>query len=201
MQKFTVLKGVAAPLPLVNCDTDIIMPKQFLKTIKRAGLGKSAFFDMRYDDTGAERPEFILNQEPFRHATIMVTGANFGCGSSREHAPWGILDFGVRCIIAASFADIFFNNCAKNGMLLITLPQAQVDKLMAQAQTGKEFTVDLEKQTVTTPDGAVTTFEIDATRRHNLLNGLDDIGLTLQHIDKIKAFEAKQKAEQPWLYA
>ena len=201
MQKFTVLKGVAAPLPLVNCDTDIIMPKQFLKTIKRAGLGKSAFFDMRYDDTGAERPEFVLNQEPYRHATIMVTGANFGCGSSREHAPWGILDFGVRCIIGASFADIFFNNCAKNGMLLITLPQAQVDKLMAQAQTGKDFTVDLEKQTITTPDGAVTPFEIDATRRHNLLNGLDDIGLTLQHIDKIKAFEAKQKAEQPWLYA
>ena len=201
MQKFTVLKGIAAPLPLVNCDTDIIMPKQFLKTIKRAGLGKSAFFDMRYDDTGAERPEFILNQEPFRHATIMVTGANFGCGSSREHAPWGILDFGVRCIIAASFADIFFNNCAKNGMLLITLPQAQVDELMAQAKTGKEFTVDLDKQTITTPDGKVTTFEIDATRRHNLLNGLDDIGLTLQHIDKIKAFEAKQKAEQPWLYA
>jgi 3-isopropylmalate/(R)-2-methylmalate dehydratase small subunit len=131
----------------------------------------------------------------------MVTGANFGCGSSREHAPWGILDFGVRCIIAASFADIFFNNCAKNGMLLITLPQAQVDELMAQAKTGKEFTVDLEKQTVTTPDGKVTKFEIDATRRHNLLNGLDDIGLTLQHIDKIKAFEAKQKAEQPWLYA
>ncbi len=201
MQKFTVLKGVAAPLPLVNCDTDIIMPKQFLKTIKRAGLGKSAFFDMRYDDTGAERPEFVLNQEPYRHATIMVTGANFGCGSSREHAPWGILDFGVRCIIGASFADIFFNNCAKNGMLLITLPQAQVDKLMAQAQTGKDFTVDLEKQTITTPDGAVTPFDIDATRRHNLLNGLDDIGLTLQHIDKIKAFEAKQKAEQPWLYA
>ena len=201
MQKFTVLKGVAAPLPLVNCDTDIIMPKQFLKTIKRAGLGKSAFFDMRYDDTGAERPEFVLNQEPYRHATIMVTGANFGCGSSREHAPWGILDFGVRCIIGASFADIFFNNCAKNGMLLITLPQEQVDKLMAQAKTGKDFTVDLEKQTITTPDGAVTPFEIDATRRHNLLNGLDDIGLTLQHIDKIKAFEAKQKAEQPWLYA
>jgi 3-isopropylmalate/(R)-2-methylmalate dehydratase small subunit len=201
MQKFTVLKGVAAPLPLVNCDTDIIMPKQFLKTIKRAGLGKSAFFDMRYDDTGAERPEFVLNQEPYRHATIMVTGANFGCGSSREHAPWGILDFGVRCIIGTSFADIFFNNCAKNGMLLITLPQAQVDKLTAQAQTGKDFTVDLEKQTITTPDGAVTPFEIDATRRHNLLNGLDDIGLTLQHIDKIKAFEAKQKAEQPWLYA
>ena len=201
MQKFTVLKGVAAPLPLVNCDTDIIMPKQFLKTIKRAGLGKSAFFDMRYDDTGAERPEFVLNQEPYRHATIMVTGANFGCGSSREHAPWGILDFGVRCIIGASFADIFFNNCAKNGMLLITLPQEQVDKLTAQAQTGKDFTVDLEKQTITTPDGAVTPFEIDATRRHNLLNGLDDIGLTLQHIDKIKAFEAKQKAEQPWLYA
>ncbi len=201
MQKFTVLKGVAAPLPLVNCDTDIIMPKQFLKTIKRAGLGKSAFFDMRYDDTGAERPEFVLNQEPYRHATIMVTGANFGCGSSREHAPWGILDFGVRCIIGTSFADIFFNNCAKNGMLLITLPQAQVDKLTAQAQTGKDFTVDLEKQTITTPDGAVTPFDIDATRRHNLLNGLDDIGLTLQHIDKIKAFEAKQKAEQPWLYA
>jgi 3-isopropylmalate/(R)-2-methylmalate dehydratase small subunit len=200
MQKFTVLKGIAAPMPLVNVDTDMIMPKQFLKTIKRTGLGKAAFYDMRYDDGGAERPEFILNKEPYRRAQILIAGANFGCGSSREHAPWGLLDFGFRCVIAPSFADIFYNNCFKNGILCITLPQAEVDALMKKA-SGAEFTVDLDKQTITAPDGAVTTFEIDATRRHNLLNGLDDIGLTLQHKDKILAFEAKQKAEQPWLYA
>jgi 3-isopropylmalate/(R)-2-methylmalate dehydratase small subunit len=201
MEKFTVLKGVAAPLPLVNVDTDMIMPKQFLKTIKRTGLGKAVLFDMRFNDDGSEKPDFVLNKEPYRHAKVLVAGANFGCGSSREHAPWGLLDFGFRCVIAPSFADIFFNNCFKNGILCITLPQAEIDKLTKQAETGGEFTVDLTQQTITTPDGAVTKFEIDATRRHNLLNGLDDIGLTLQHADKITAFEAKQKAEQPWLYA
>lgn len=205
MEKFTVLKGIAAPLPMVNVDTDMIMPKQFLKTIKRTGLGKAVMFDMRYDDKGAEKPEFILNQEPYRNAKILLAGANFGCGSSREHAPWGLLDFGFRCVIAPSFADIFYNNCFKNGILCITLPQADVDKLVAQAQGGNtkgaDFTVDLSALSITAPDGSVTKFTIDETRRHNLLNGLDDIGLTLQHLDKIKAFEAKQKAEQPWLYA
>jgi 3-isopropylmalate/(R)-2-methylmalate dehydratase small subunit len=205
MEKFTVLEGVAAPLKVVNVDTDMIIPKQYLKTIKRTGLGKAAFFDMRYDDTGAEKPDFVLNREPYRNAKILIAGANFGCGSSREHAPWGLLDFGIRCVIAASFADIFYNNCFKNGILCVILPQAEVDALMAKASKGNtagaEFTIDLEKRTVTAPDGAVSAFEIDATRRHNLLNGLDDIGLTLQHSDKIAAFEAKQKAEQPWLYA
>jgi 3-isopropylmalate/(R)-2-methylmalate dehydratase small subunit len=205
MEKFTVLKGIAAPMPMVNVDTDMIMPKQFLKTIKRTGLGKAVFFDMRYDDKDAERPGFVLNQEPYRHAKILIAGANFGCGSSREHAPWGLLDFGFRCVIAPSFADIFYNNCFKNGILCIALPQADVDRLTAQAQGGNtkggDFTVDLTAMTITAPDGGVTKFDLDATRRHNLLNGLDDIGLTLQHLDKIKAFEAEQKAEQPWLYA
>ncbi|MEQ8734205.1 MAG: 3-isopropylmalate dehydratase small subunit [Rhodospirillaceae bacterium] len=200
MEKFTVLKGIAAPLPMVNVDTDMIMPKQFLKTIKRTGLGTAAFFDMRYDDNEAERPEFILNQEPFRQSKILIAGKNFGCGSSREHAPWGLLDFGFRCMIAPSFADIFYNNCFKNGILCITLPEDQVEALTAKAD-GSEFTVDLENMIITAPDGAVTPFELDATRRHNLLNGLDDIALTLKHLDKIKAFEAKQQAEQPWLYS
>jgi len=205
MQKFSVLKGVAAPLPLTNVDTDMIMPKQFLKTIKRTGLGKAVFFDMRYDESGAERPEFVLNKEPYRHAAILIAGANFGCGSSREHAPWGLEDFGVRCVIAPSFADIFYNNCFKNGMLCVALPQAEVDALMAKASKGNtagaQFIVDLVSQTVTAPDGAVTSFEVDSTRKHNLIEGLDDIGLTLKQDDKIAAFEARQKAEQPWLYA
>jgi 3-isopropylmalate/(R)-2-methylmalate dehydratase small subunit len=181
------------------------MPKQFLKTIKRTGLGSAVMFDMRYDDSGAEKPDFVLNQQPYRNAKILIAGANFGCGSSREHAPWGLLDFGFRCVIAPSFADIFYNNCFKNGILCITLPQAAVDQLTAKAQHGNtkggEFSVDLSAKTITAPDGVVTTFDIDDTRRHNLLNGLDDIGLTLQQLDKIKTFEAKQKAEQPWLYA
>ena len=205
MEKFNTLRGVAAPLPMVNVDTDMIMPKQFLKTIKRTGLGKAAFFDMRYDDSGAERPEFVLNKEQYRNAKILIAGANFGCGSSREHAPWGLLDMGLSCVIASSFADIFYNNCFKNGILCVTLPQAEVDVLMAKASKGNtagaEFIVDLETKTITAPDGAVTNFDLDATRRHNMLNGLDDIGLTLQHLDKIVSFEAKQKAEQPWLYA
>ncbi len=205
MEKFTVLKGVAAPLPLVNVDTDAIMPKQFLKTIKRTGLGSAVMFDMRYDDSSAEKPDFVLNQQPYRNAKILIAGANFGCGSSREHAPWGLLDFGFRCVIAPSFADIFYNNCFKNGILCITLPQADVDQLTAKAQGGKtkggEFAVDLAAKTIIAPDGVVTKFDIDDTRRHNLLNGLDDNGLTLQQLDKIKTFEAKQKAEQPWLYA
>jgi len=199
MDSFVVLSGVAAPLPMVNVDTDMIMPKQFLKTIKRTGLGKSAFFDMRYDENELERPEFILNKRPFRNAKILIAGKNFGCGSSREHAPWGLLDFGIRCVIAPSFADIFYNNCFKNGILCVALPQEQVDVLSKQAN-GAEFTVDLERMEITAPNESKTTFELDPTRRHNMLNGLDDIALTLQRIDKIKAFESKQKVEQPWLY-
>ncbi len=200
MDKFTVLTGVAAPMPMVNVDTDMIMPKQFLKTIKRTGLGKAAFFDMRYDESENERPDFILNQKPYRNAKILIAGKNFGCGSSREHAPWGMLDFGFRCVIAPSFADIFYNNCFKNSILCITLPENQVEALSQKAD-GAEFTVDLDQMEITAPDGAVTSFELDTTRRHNLLNGLDDIALTLQHLDKIKAFEAKQQAKQPWLYS
>lgn len=200
MDKFTVLTGVAAPLPMVNVDTDMIMPKQFLKTIKRTGLGVAAFYDMRYDENEAERPEFILNQAPFRQSKILLAGKNFGCGSSREHAPWGLLDFGLRCVIAPSFADIFYNNCFKNGILCITLPEDQVEALTAQAD-GREFTVSLEDMKIAAPDGSETPFELDATRRHNMLNGLDDIALTLQHLDKIKSFESKQQAEQPWLYS
>ncbi len=201
MDKFTVLTGVAAPLPMINVDTDMIIPKQFLKTIKRTGLGKNLFDEMRYDDNGAEIPDFVLNQPAWRNATILVAGDNFGCGSSREHAPWALLDFGIRCIIAPSFADIFYNNCFKNGILPIKLPQEQVDKLMDDAQRGANATVtiDLEKQTIQGPDGGTIAFEIDPFRKHCLLNGLDDIGLTLQKADKIKAFEEKQKREEPWL--
>lgn len=201
MDKFTVLTGVAAPLPMINVDTDMIIPKQFLKTIKRTGLGKNLFDEMRYDDNGAEIPDFVLNQPAWRNATILVAGDNFGCGSSREHAPWALLDFGIRCIIAPSFADIFYNNCFKNGILPIKLPQEQVDKLMDDAQRGANatVTVDLEKQTIQGPDGGTIAFEVDPFRKHCLLNGLDDIGLTLQKADKIKAFEEKQKREEPWL--
>jgi len=199
MDSFIVLSGVAASLPMVNVDTDMIMPKQFLKTIKRTGLGKATFFDMRYDENELERPEFILNQSPFRSTKILIAGKNFGCGSSREHAPWGLLDFGIRCIIAPSFADIFYSNCFKNGILCVVLPQEQVDALSKQAN-GAEFTVDLERMEITAPNDSITPFELDPIRRHNMLNGLDDIALTLQRIDKIKAFESKQKVQQPWLY-
>jgi 3-isopropylmalate/(R)-2-methylmalate dehydratase small subunit len=205
MEKFTKLKAVAAPLPLVNVDTDMIIPARFLKTIKRTGLGKSAFYAMRYDETGAERPDFVLNKEPYRHAKILIAGDNFGCGSSREHAPWSLADFGFRCVIAPSFADIFHGNCFKNGILCITLPQSDIDALSAKAGTGNtaggEFTVDLETETITAPDGSVTKFSLDGTRRNNLMKGLDDIGLTLQHTGEITSFEEKQKREQPWLYA
>jgi 3-isopropylmalate/(R)-2-methylmalate dehydratase small subunit len=205
MEKFKVLKAVAASLPLVNVDTDMIIPARFLKTIKRTGLGKSAFYAMRFDESGAERPDFVLNKEPYRHAKILIAGANFGCGSSREHAPWSLADFGFRCIIAPSFADIFYGNSFKNGILCITLPQAEVDKLTAKASAGNtaggEFTVDLENETIIAPDGTSVSFSLDGTKRHNLLNGLDDIGLTLQQVGKIQSFEEKQKREQPWLYA
>ncbi|RCK29895.1 3-isopropylmalate dehydratase small subunit [Thalassospira lucentensis] len=201
MDKFNTLTGVAAPLPMINVDTDMIIPKQFLKTIKRSGLGKNLFDEMRFDDNGNEIPDFVLNKPAYRKAQILVSGDNFGCGSSREHAPWSLLDFGIRCVIAPSFADIFYNNCFKNGILPIRLPHEDVDKLMSDAERGSNATVtiDLEKQEITGPDGGCIKFEVEAFRKHCLLNGLDDIGLTLQKGDAINAFEAKRAASQPWL--
>jgi len=201
MDKFDKLTGVAAPLPMINIDTDMIIPKQFLKTIKRTGLGKSLFFEMRYDDDGNEVEDFVLNKSAYRNAEILVAGDNFGCGSSREHAPWAILDFGIRCVISTDFADIFYNNCFKNGILPIKLPQEDVDKLMDDAQRGANATVsiDLENQKINGPDGGEISFDIDPFRKHCLLNGLDDIALTMEKADKITAFEEKNKASQPWL--
>ena len=201
MDKFTVLTGVAAPLPMINIDTDMIIPKQFWKTIKRTGLGKNLFDEMRFTPDGTENPDFVLNKQAWRKASILVAGANFGCGSSREHAPWAILDFGIRCVIAPSFADIFFNNCFKNGILPIQLPQEQVDKLLDDANRGANATVtiDLAKQEIRGPDGGVITFEIDAHRKKCLLEGLDDIALTLQKKDRIESFETARKQNQPWL--
>ena len=196
---FTTLSGCAAALDIQNVDTDMIIPKQFLKTIKRTGLGVSAFFEMRYDAQGKERPDFVLNQEPYRKACILVAGDNFGCGSSREHAPWALNDFGLRCVISTSFADIFFNNCFKNGMLPIKLSRQQVEVLMADARAKKHLTVDLPSQRVVRDNGEAFAFEIDAFRKHCLLNGLDDIGLTLAKADKITQFEKKVLASQPWL--
>ncbi|MCU0908315.1 MAG: 3-isopropylmalate dehydratase small subunit [Rhodobacteraceae bacterium] len=200
MTPFTTLTGVAAPMPLVNIDTDMIIPKQFLKTIQRSGLGKNLFDEMRYDRQGNEVPDFVLNQPAYRNAEILVAGDNFGCGSSREHAPWALLDFGIRCVISTSFADIFHGNCFKNGILPIALPQAQVDVLMDEARKGANarITVDLAAQTVTTSDGTVFTFDIDPFRKHCLLNGLDDIGLTLEKAAAIDAFEARARVTQPW---
>jgi 3-isopropylmalate/(R)-2-methylmalate dehydratase small subunit len=202
MEKFTTLRGVAAPLPMVNCDTDKIIPARFLKTIKRTGLGKNLFNDMRYDADGAEKPEFVLNQPAWRGARILVAGENFGCGSSREHAPWAILDYGIGAVIAPSFADIFYNNSFKNGVLLITLPQQQVDQLMEDARKGANavLTIDLEKQEITRPDGGVIRFDIDSFRKHCLLDGLDDIGLTLQKRVAIDKFESADRQRQPWLW-
>ena len=201
MEKFTTLTGVAAPLPMRNVDTDMIIPKQFLKTIKRTGLGKSLFFEMRYDQAGKEVPDFVLNQPAYRGATILVTGENFGCGSSREHAPWALLDFGIRCIIAPDFADIFYNNCFQNGILPIRLPQAEVDKLMDDASRGSNATlsIDLEAQEIRGPDGGVIKFDIDPFRKHCLLHGLDNIGLTLEKRTAIDAFEKQAGAARPWL--
>ena len=201
MEKFTKLTGVAAPLPILNVDTDMIIPKLFLKTIKRSGLGKNLFDEMRYTKDGAEVADFVLNQPAYRKASILVAGANFGCGSSREHAPWALLDFGIRCVIAPSFADIFYNNCFKNGILPIKLPQSDVDKLMDDANRGANATVtiDLENQVITGPDGGSITFELDPFRKYCLLNGLDDIGLTLQKQDKIQGFEAQRSQSFPWL--
>jgi 3-isopropylmalate/(R)-2-methylmalate dehydratase small subunit len=201
MDKFTQLTGVAAPLPLINVDTDMIIPKQFLKTIKRSGLGANLFDEMRFDTEGNELPDFVLNKPAYREAQILVAGENFGCGSSREHAPWALLDFGIRCVIAPSFADIFFNNCFKNGILPIVLPQEQVDALMKDAEKGANarMTVDLEAQTITASDGTVFGFEVDPFRKHCLLNGLDDIGLSLEKAPFIESFEAKAAQARPWV--
>jgi len=201
MDKFTKLTGVAAPMPLINVDTDMIIPKLFLKTIKRSGLGVNLFDEMRYDDDRNEIPGFVLNQPAYRSAEILVAGDNFGCGSSREHAPWAIKDFGIRCVIAPSFADIFFNNCFKNGILPIALPQDVVDVLMKDAEKGANarITVDLEAQTVTTSDGETFAFEVDAFKKHCLLEGLDDIGLTMEKAAAIDSFEATAGASRPWV--
>ena len=201
MDKFTTLTGIAAPLPLINVDTDMIIPKQFLKTIQRSGLGKNLFDEMRYATDGAEIPDFVLNKPAYRNAQILVGGDNFGCGSSREHAPWALLDFGIRCVIAPAFADIFYNNCFKNGILPIVLPQEIVDQLMDDAQNGANatLTVDLENQIITRPDGKTVAFDVDAFRKHCLLNGLDDIGLTMEKASAIESFETKAAQDRPWV--
>ncbi|MBS1302396.1 3-isopropylmalate dehydratase small subunit [Loktanella sp. SALINAS62] len=201
MEKFDKLSGVAAPMPLVNIDTDMIIPKQFLKTIKRSGLGVNLFDEMRYDDNGDEIPDFVLNKPQYRNAEILVAGDNFGCGSSREHAPWAIKDFGIRCVIAPSYADIFYSNCFKNGILPVVLPQEQVDVLMADAEKGSNarIEIDLETQTITSSDGQVFTFEVDSFKKHCLMNGLDDIGLTLEKSASIEAFEAQAATSRPWV--
>jgi len=201
MDKFTTLKGVAAPLNMINVDTDMIIPKQYLKTIKRTGLGKNLFAEMRYDEQGREKGDFVLNKGPYREATILVAGQNFGCGSSREHAPWALLDFGIRCVIAPSFADIFFNNTFKNGILPVRLPEPRVNELLRflLELPGAEITVDLPAQTVTGPDGKVDEFEIDPFRKHCLINGLDEIGLTLEQAPAIAAYEGRLAGDRPWV--
>lgn len=200
MDKFEKLSGIAAPMPLINIDTDMIIPKVFLKTIKRSGLGVNLFDEMRYDDQGNENPDFVLNKPQYRNAEVLVAGDNFGCGSSREHAPWAIKDFGIRCVISTSFADIFFNNCFKNGILPIVLPQEQVDILMKDAEKGSNarIEVDLAAQTVTSSDGEVFSFEVDSFKKHCLLNGLDDIGLTMEKAGAIDEYEARVSSERPW---
>jgi 3-isopropylmalate/(R)-2-methylmalate dehydratase small subunit len=201
MQKFTSLTGVAAPLPMINVDTDKIIPKQYLKTIGRTGLGKGLFDEMRYKADGSENPDFVLNQPAYRQAKILVAGENFGCGSSREHAPWALQDFGIQCVIASSFADIFYNNCFKNGVLPLIVPEEIVVKLMEDAGKGANavLTVDLENQTISRPDGEKVPFQIDPFRKHCMLNGLDDIGLTLQKGGDIDGYEDGLKRTQPWL--
>ncbi|MFH5773015.1 3-isopropylmalate dehydratase small subunit [Paracoccus broussonetiae] len=201
MDKFTTLTGIAAPMPLVNIDTDMIIPKQFLKTIHRSGLGKNLFDEMRYDSEGNEVPDFVLNQPAYRQSQIIVAGDNFGCGSSREHAPWALMDFGIRCVISTSFADIFFNNCFKNGILPIVMPKEVVDVLMEDARKGANarMTVDLENQVVTTSDGQSFAFEVDAFRKHCMLEGLDDIGLTMEKSGSIDSFETQMAQSRPWV--
>src|SRR5437016_839205 len=200
MQKFTELTGVAAPLPMINVDTDMIIPKDYLKTIERTGLGKGLFAELRYNDDGSENKDFVLNRPAWRKAQILVAGDNFGCGSSREHAPWALLDFGIRSVISTSFADIFFNNCFKNGILPITVSKEDLAKLMDDAERGANATIsiDLEKQEIRGPDGGMVKFEVDAFRKHCLLNGLDDIGLTLEKRDRIVRYEEQAALARPW---
>ena len=201
MEKFTTLSGVAAPMPMVNIDTDMIIPKNFLKTIKRTGLKEGLFYEMRWTADG-QKKDFVLDQPAYQNAKILVAGPNFGCGSSREHAPWALLDFGIRCIISEDFADIFYNNCFKNGLLPIALPQETVDELMEDAKKGANavLTIDLEKQTISRPDGGVVHFDIDPFRKTCLLNGLDDIGLTEQQGAAIAGYEQKARTERPWVF-
>ena len=201
MEKFEKLQGIAAPMPLVNIDTDMIIPKVHLKSIKRTGFGKNLFDEMRFNRDRSEIPDFVLNKPQYRKAEILVAGDNFGCGSSREHAPWAIADFGIKCVVSTSFADIFFSNCFKNGILPVVLPQEQVDLLMEDAERGANarMTVDLEAQEITTSEGTVIAFEVDAFKKHCLLNGLDDIGLTMEKASAIDAFEAKDSAARPWV--
>ena len=201
MQKFDKLSGIAAPMDILNIDTDMIIPKQFLKTIKRSGLGVNLFHEMRYDDSGAERPDFVLNKPEYKQAKILVAGDNFGCGSSREHAPWALLDYGIRCVISTSFADIFFNNCFKNGVLPIKVTPEQRDELMADAADAEnpELSIDLVNQTISRPNGATISFDIEPFRKQCLLDGLDDIGLTLEKGGEIEAFEASRDTKRPWL--
>jgi 3-isopropylmalate/(R)-2-methylmalate dehydratase small subunit len=203
MDKFTTITGIAASLPLSNVDTDMIIPKQFLKTIKRTGLSEGLFYEMRYDVNGNKIEDFVLHNPPYDKAQILISGENFGCGSSREHAPWALLDFGIRCVIAPSFADIFHNNCFKNGILPIKLLQSDIDKLLDDAERGANapITIDLEAQEITGPDGGSISFEVDEFRKHCLLNGLDDIGLTLEKSAKIDQFEEENKQLTPWLHA
>ena len=200
MEKFETLTGVAAPLPIINIDTDMIIPKQYLKTIKRTGLGTALFSEMRYNEDGSENPDFVLNKPAYRDAKILVTGDNFGCGSSREHAPWALLDFGIRCVIATSFADIFYNNCFKNGILPIQVSEDELEKLMDDASRGSNstMTIDLENQVIKGPDGGEISFELDPFRKHCLMNGLDDIGLTMEKAPKIDAYETKLAEAHPW---
>ena len=200
MQKFDRLTGVAAPLPIVNIDTDMIIPKDYLKTIKRTGLGVGLFAGLRYNDDGSDNPDFVLNKPAYRNAEILIAGDNFGCGSSREHAPWALLDFGIRCVISTDFADIFYNNCFQNGILPIRVSQEELDQLMEDAQKGAnaKISVDLAAQEIVRPDGETVRFDIDPARKHRLLNGLDDIGLTLQKDTDIAGFEGRLSHERPW---
>ena len=200
MEKFNKLRGVAAPLNMINIDTDKLIPKQFLKTIKRTGLGKHLFNEMRFNEDGSEKPDFVLNKAAYRSSNIIVAGDNFGCGSSREHAPWALLDFGIKCVISTSFADIFYNNCFKNGILPIVVNKQQLDQLMGDAENGANavLDIDLEAQEITRPNGESVTFEIDEFRKHCLINGLDDIGLTMEKEKNIDSFEKKRATEQPW---
>ena len=200
MEKFNKLRGVAAPFNMINIDTDKLIPKQFLKTIKRTGLGKHLFNEMRFNEDGSEKPDFVLNKVAYRDSNIIVAGDNFGCGSSREHAPWALLDFGIKCVISTSFADIFYNNCFKNGILPIVVNKQQLDQLMDDAENGANavLDIDLEAQEITRPNGESVTFEIDEFRKHCLINGLDDIGLTMDKEKNIDSFEKKRATEQPW---